>query len=381
MAKKNKKSWNLDKLSKWLIVIAIIFAISAFVLPYFITKFSIIDFTETGQIGDTIGGIMNPFIGIASIIVMFLAFYMQYKANEIQRDLFKEQKKQFDTELSEQRKQFERNQFDNQFFEMLKTHKENVNEISIEKIYSSYDSYAEKHIKHKQFFTGRGALEYIIEEINIAYYINKAMNENSFDPKECLNEAYSFVWNGIENAKETSFLEKRTLTDYLIIYRNNVIRKGKNTISKILYEYKYLTQPEISYSPNKVDFVPFNNHSSILGHYYRHLFQTVKFVVSKDFLTYEEKRNYLRILRAQMSNPEQVLLFYNWLSGYGNKWECETNHFLTDYRMIHNVWQKMIIEDFDLVNIFDEINPNYETEWVNGKKKDKENDPLFEFQN
>lgn len=53
-----------------------------------------------------------------------------------------------------------------------------------------------------------------------------------------------------------------------------------------------------------------------------------------------KKRNILQILRAQMSNDEQELLFYNWLGGkrYGGAWENETNKFFTEHKMIHNLW-------------------------------------------
>ena len=347
--------------SKWLIGIGITLAVFALFSPFIFTRdclFDSVNFSNTGPIGDTIGGLTAPFIGVASVICMYFAFRMQLDANKIMQS------------------QFERNQFENQFFEMLKTHKENVNEIFVETIYYTYDSNIQRDLKHTQTLSGIRALEYIIEEINIAYHINKAMNENSFNPKKCLNEAYYFVWNGIENEKQSSILAKKTLLDYLIIFRTNISHHKKQaTISEILYQYKFTGQLEISYLPQKSDFIPFNNHSSSLGHYYRHLFQTVKYVVSKEILTYEEKRNYLRILRAQMSNPEQVLLFYNWLAKYGEKWECEKNHFFTDYRMIHNVWQEMIIDDFDIEKIVTEKNPDYL------KENNRQNDYLFEFQN
>lgn len=59
---------------------------------------------------------MNPFIGIAAVLVTGLAFYAQYKANV------------------EFKKQIEFQKFENQFYEMLRLHKENVNEIEIETI-------------------------------------------------------------------------------------------------------------------------------------------------------------------------------------------------------------------------------------------------------
>src|SRR5690606_4309124 len=61
--------------------------------PLIFTSVSIsekFDFTETGQIGDTIGGIISPFIALAGVLLTFLAFYMQIKANQIQITQFKE---------------------------------------------------------------------------------------------------------------------------------------------------------------------------------------------------------------------------------------------------------------------------------------------------
>lgn len=45
-----------------------------------------LDFTETGQIGDTVGGLMGPFIAMAGVFLTFVAFLMQVRANEIQRE-------------------------------------------------------------------------------------------------------------------------------------------------------------------------------------------------------------------------------------------------------------------------------------------------------
>ena len=45
-----------------------------------------LDFTETSQIGDTIGGVMGPFIAMAGVFLTFVAFLMQVRANEIRRE-------------------------------------------------------------------------------------------------------------------------------------------------------------------------------------------------------------------------------------------------------------------------------------------------------
>lgn len=78
----NVISWVLVILSIGLIVFSI-FA------PRLITEYySGWDFSNKGVIGDTLGGIMNPFIAISGVCSTFLAFLMQVKANQIQREQF-----------------------------------------------------------------------------------------------------------------------------------------------------------------------------------------------------------------------------------------------------------------------------------------------------
>ncbi|WP_442846430.1 hypothetical protein [Leeuwenhoekiella sp. H156] len=73
--------------------ISVIVILFSFVSPWIFTSASSsekFDFTNTGQIGDTIGGIINPFIALAGVLLTFLAFYMQIKANQIQITQFQE---------------------------------------------------------------------------------------------------------------------------------------------------------------------------------------------------------------------------------------------------------------------------------------------------
>lgn len=77
------------KHARFLIILLLI----VLLLPIALTQFpiSIFDFTESGQIGDTIGGITAPFIGILAGYLTFLAFHEQYRANEkATKDLKKE---------------------------------------------------------------------------------------------------------------------------------------------------------------------------------------------------------------------------------------------------------------------------------------------------
>lgn len=85
------KSEKLNWVSIGFIALASFILIFSFITPILFTRGFVIpefDFRATGEIGDTIGGIMNPFIAIVGVIVTGLAFYMQYRANKIQVNLF-----------------------------------------------------------------------------------------------------------------------------------------------------------------------------------------------------------------------------------------------------------------------------------------------------
>jgi hypothetical protein len=53
-----------------------------------------------------------------------------------------------------------------------------------------------------------------------------------------------------------------------------------------------------------------------IGHYFRTLYNIVKFIERSQV---EDKQTYINILRAQLSSSELNLLFYNCLSNYGNQ--------------------------------------------------------------
>ncbi len=129
---------NLDWKVKVLLAMALILVLISFASPFLFTRISInndFNFRATGQIGDTIGGLMNPFIALAGVIVTGLAFYIQYKANLQQRELFikgqEESNKQLQIQIDNQNKQTRRQPFESQFYEMLKLHRENINEMKI----------------------------------------------------------------------------------------------------------------------------------------------------------------------------------------------------------------------------------------------------------
>ena len=92
---------NSTSLAFWVILVLI--------SPYIITNIEFFkQFEDTGTIGDTIGGIMNPLVTIIAVWLTYKAFLIQYEANENQKEAFHKQK----VDLQIQR-------FENVFFNQL----------------------------------------------------------------------------------------------------------------------------------------------------------------------------------------------------------------------------------------------------------------------
>ncbi|MES2807350.1 MAG: putative phage abortive infection protein [Bacteroidota bacterium] len=335
------------------LLLALLFIVVSFTAPLVFTRKAITDdfnFAITGQIGDTIGGLMNPFIALAGVIVTGLAFYMQYRANRLQKKIFDEQvlkeKEAFETQLQQNQDHFEkqfqlqrdetkRQRFHDQFYEMLRLHKENVNEIEIagtRRIVNTPNFSNETYTVSK-----REAFVEFVKEFEII--LKEGVRKSDLDRinKVSFGLAYEAFFWGVQNTYvneenrsiEEIFNDDKTLPNVLIKARYKQFA---------LDETRRLHELRVS---------AFEGHSGFLGHYFRHLYHTVKFVANQpeNFIQYEEKMEYLKVLRAQLSNHEQIMLFYNWLSGYGAAWENNKHRFLTEYCMIHNLWYDTMIED------------------------------------
>ncbi|MBL4974829.1 putative phage abortive infection protein [Bacillus halotolerans] len=76
----------------------------------------------------------------------------------------------------------------------------------------------------------------------------------------------------------------------------------------------------------------YSNYDYIFGHYFRNMYRIVKFIDEAD-LDLNEKKNYIGILRAQLSTSELSLVFYNALSDKGDKFRklIQKHEFFDDH--------------------------------------------------
>lgn len=280
-----------------------------FVIPYFLTQksgwWAFND--KTGVIGDTIGGIVGPIVGFIGVILTFLAFYIQYQANQIQIKSLNEQKEA--TIQSDRQNKIQ--QIENNFFELIKIHRENVKEMNYRGV------------------EGRNVIVKILNEFNDVIKIVNTSNfikKHKLDEQDLANISYLATFFGVDESVQ-DVLENRFFQHY------GQLSDEILTIIKTLRKHP---------SPISSDKYRFNGHQSRLGHYYRHLFTTVNFIHEDEVLNRQEKKKYIKLLRAQLSTHEQVLFFFNSISDLGLPWELgknvlPENKLITKYHLIRNV--------------------------------------------
>ncbi|WDO12114.1 putative phage abortive infection protein [Flavobacterium sp. WW92] len=292
------------------------------------------DLSKIGPYGDFIGGMMNPVIAFIGIIAASLAFYAQYRANQQVQEQFKIQ------------------QFESQFFEMLRLHKENINEMKI----NGYDVLISNAVE-----TGSGKIVETITRTQIERPVEGRKVFVSMEKEFIACYKFCQLYNSqlthkykkdkiLKLAYRIFFFSSTSDTIFLNGFSAEFILKVRENLKMIRDEHKK-SSGQINLFPGikkekislHIKYSPFTGHESRLGHYYRHLYSTVKYVVKKEkegLFNYAQSREYLKLLRAQMSNGEQKLLYYNYVIGFGANWDYignEGNQFLTHYRMLHNL--------------------------------------------
>jgi len=323
-----------------------------------------INFSVTGQFGDFIGGFLGTVINGA-------AFYFLYLT------------------LNEQRKSAESQSFETKFYELIHLHRENVSELRYTKNNLTAESRKVFRVIVEEFVECFHEVKRFskiypdIEMLHPTYKIKLAQiakaNKCRAKVEEIAIIDIPFCCNyfGLSRESETILLHKfynrynkdfiRRLKTFLQLkpktedfnlfaewkeFKSKDVKEMKEVFEKIYYNRKLGSLDTSSnllfknLSANKY----YGGHQHRLGHYFRHLFQSFKFISLQQSLTPKEKYFYAKTLRAQLSTYEQFILLFNSLSSLGMKWEytadidnlpagydLEDFKFITRYNLIKNL--------------------------------------------
>ena len=253
-------------------------------------KLSNVDPSLAANYGGFIGGVAGALFGLVSAILLFLNFRSQERSAA-------------------------RQQFEAKFFEMIRLHRENVSEMT----HVDPDSEDASHPKR-----GRDVFLSIHRQFReIENYCRKKLPGEMPDEEvegleqKLIDMAFVILFFGL--SRDSRSMLEPYLNPYLEYIELNWI-------------YEYLRREKTRYDQA---IVKYGGHQSRLGHYYRHMFQTIKYIDQQNNLSQFEKYDYVRIFRSQLSTYEQEMLFYNSLSQLGKEWKEKS--YITKYQLIKNL--------------------------------------------
>lgn len=260
--------------------------------------------------------------------------------------------------LRSQSLSFRMSSFENRFMEMVSLQREKTKNLSV--IDTTSKDTPELH--------GQKAISLFLSYYNDAYkevsdyMINKSISsfysdqdafrkdsqiwtENLLHQRTCSNIAYLITFIGVKDlgisVLRNKYLSKYNTTDIDVLLKKFrlLLANGdpmNNNNENPVSEDRKLTN-------NNKQFAGFQQE---FGNYFRQLYQIVNHVNSQQWLKYGDKYGYVKMLRSQLSNQEEVLLFYNSLSDVGMAWEYENmgskkpdanNQLLTKYNLLKNI--------------------------------------------
>jgi hypothetical protein len=279
----------------WSYVVALFLAagglVTLLVLAAVMNK-NLFDLNIIGQYGSFAGGFVGSIFSLAAFLLLFET-------------------------LIQQQRLFHFQQFESNFFNLLNLHRQNLAELR-KRIPIHGDKYEEGRRVFIELRKDYGEILQIVRRTDASLKIRLA-------PIDIANIAYLVLYYGVA---ETVFGKGQNETSVL-----------REILSKLSYNEEFCDVliegcRECMDEANK--YMKFNGNQSRLGHYYRHLLQVIRFVDHSKYLTTEQKRSYVDIVRAQLSNHEQLLLFYYAISVLGKNWITSPN-LIVKYELIKNI--------------------------------------------
>ena len=230
-----------NKFGPYAILLIVIFTIICF-FPILFTKLPIFvaDFSNTGQIGDTIGGIIGPFVAIIASCLTFLAFWVQYKANEQQRN---------DIALE---------RFENTLFQLMQRQESLINNLHYSPKDGADNLYGDN-------FTGRHVFDilyckkaYFYDINNHIYGLKAAIEQNGIKAYEAdveirrLDHYFRHLYRIFKYIDETAVIDSSGKYKYANIVQSglsqyelvflfyNGLSKGQDEFKKLIEKYALL---------------------------------------------------------------------------------------------------------------------------------------------
>lgn len=199
--------------------------------------------------------------------------------------------------------------FRTNFFEYLRIHRENVQQIET-RDKKGHDAFVDIY-KELKFVFDRFPLEFSVGNIyrlEWSYlFVFFGLGETSTPIlKKYLQKHYPDLANEIDPI----------ILEFSLLKSNYLTRNKGQTFKLFGHKVNFKKDVKNEYDLKCI----LDGHQSDLGHYYRHLYQMITFVNEFPTLWGFERYDYVKNVRAQFSNHELVLFLANAYSPLGNVW-------------------------------------------------------------
>lgn len=262
-------------------VIVVLLIIGAWYFTYY--KLVSCTPTERGTFGDMFGSVNALFSGLALAGIIF-TILLQRKELKYQRDELRETRKEFII----QNKSLKNQRFENTFFNLLTLHNQLVNDIDY------FDEVFNGPTTENLIVKGRDVFKDRYTELK-----EKFLESNRYDvSKDEIEKIYLKFYN-------------KYRTDFGHYYRNLY------RIFKMVNEVVFFTMEELELNEKNPDDIELHKRKN-----------------------WKEKYKYASIIRAQLSDYELLLLFYNCLSKNG---EEKFKPLIEEYSILKNIDKYEII--------------------------------------
>ncbi|XMB85838.1 putative phage abortive infection protein [Mycoplasmatota bacterium WC44] len=296
-------------------ILILIFALVYPVITYFV--FNEFSFNFDIEIKSTVSSFdaLASILSIVTVIILFLTYYNQRKQNRLEK-------------------------FEYKFFTMMRLHRDNVEEMRVlnkegRKIFVSM--IREFRLIHKT----------LLDNINNA----ESIGNDDCNKKEIFDLTYRIFYFGIGPNSNRQLLHSLKC----FLKEKKIINLSSEEIIEIFSTEWEKFKDETSYK--RYGYKPFGGHQSRLGHYYRHIFRTIKYVNEFKFNiinNHQNRLNYMEIFRAQLSTHEQALLALNYMSF--SEYDGVIDY-IQKYQLIKNIPTSFFCkeEEIDLEVLFNKI--------------------------
>lgn len=273
--------------------------------------------------GTAIGG----FLAVPTLIMLFVAFFIQRKELKTTVEALNLQKEESNTnrealeaqrdEVIESRKALEIQKIDSAFFSMLNMLDQIVNSM-VFKLVDNFPVFRDGQEDKVYVFKGRD-------------YLSKALS--------MLHEKHNAATCISFNAVDGTFVEA---------YNKPMITSDE--FSETTPTGKVYSREEVHEQITGIYEEFYQDHQSNLGRYFRYVYNIMKFIIDcrKDSkISSREVIKYMQILQAQLSNDEMGLLFYNASFSRHGRTKSGKERFKTwldNYNILENIDESCLIE-------------------------------------